>query len=60
VNWYLPVMLGIIALVTIVSVPSLFWKKCPSCGRRNILDAVTCQVCGAPFPEEDETNGRSG
>jgi|GEM_PF-580929 len=49
---YLAVMLGIIAVVTGVSVPSLFRKKCPTCGARNGLDARMCKKCGAAFSEE--------
>ena len=51
---YLVIMVGIIALVTAVSVPSLFWKKCPACGKHNHLDAETCKACGAEFPEGEE------
>ena len=50
---YLFALLGVIALVTIVAVPSLFRKKCLKCGARNSLDAKECGGCGAPFPEED-------
>ena len=50
---YLWVMVGIIALVTFISVPSLFLKKCPSCSRRNGLDAKICKACGAAFPEDE-------
>jgi len=50
---YLAVMLGVIAVVTAVSVPSLFWKKCPRCGARNGLDNQTCKRCDAAFPEEN-------
>lgn len=50
---YLWVMVGIIAVVTCISVPSLFWKKCPQCGKRNGLDATVCKACGADYPEDE-------
>lgn len=49
---YLALMLGIIGLITALSVPSLFRKKCPKCETRNGIEARTCKECGAPFPEE--------
>jgi ribosomal protein L40E len=52
VTLYLVIMVGIIALVTAVSVPSLFLKKCPHCGKRNGLEARICRACGADLPEE--------
>lgn len=52
-NIYLGVMLAIIALVTAVSVPSLFRKRCPRCGAKNSLDAKTCKKCTAVFPEDE-------
>jgi hypothetical protein len=53
-NAYLLVMLSIIGLVSVISVPSLFLKKCPKCGKRNLLDAVRCKACQAEFPEEED------
>ena len=50
-NLYLAVMVGIIALVSAISVPSLFSKRCPQCGKRNALDAHACKACGHSFPE---------
>ena len=50
---YLVIMVGVIALATAVSVPSLFWKKCPKCGRRNSLDARTCKHCNAALPDDE-------
>ena len=49
---YLVVMLTIVTIVFLVSVPSLFFKKCTSCGIRNGIEARTCKKCGAAFPEE--------
>lgn len=49
---YLVVMVGIIAVISAIAIPSLFFKKCPQCGRRNRLDANTCAACGAALPEE--------
>ncbi len=51
---YLVIMVGIIALVTLVSVPSLFLRKCPECGKRNSLEAPVCRSCGAALPEEED------
>ena len=48
---YLVIMLGIIAVITIASVPSLFRKTCPKCGSRNWLEAKTCKQCGTAFRE---------
>ena len=50
---YLLVMVGIIAVVTAVSVPSLFFRKCPACGKRNAVDADRCRACSAALPQED-------
>jgi len=50
---YLVIMLGIIAVITIASVPSLFRKACPKCGMKNWLEAKACKQCGAPFPESE-------
>lgn len=49
---YLAVMLGVIALIAIVVIPSLFHKKCSKCGIRNSLDAKVCSGCGEPFPTD--------
>lgn len=54
---YLAVMVGIIAVMTAVLVPALLWKKCPSCGTRNMLDARECKRCKQPFPADDGTAG---
>ena len=50
---YLMVMTGIIAVVTFVSVPSLFARKCPGCGKRNRVDARRCPGCGMELPPDD-------
>lgn len=49
---YLVVMLGIIGLLVALIVPALFWKKCPSCGARNLVDASACSQCGTAFPDD--------
>ena len=49
---YLAAMLGVIALIAIMVVPSLFQKKCQRCDTRNSLDARVCSNCGNPFPED--------
>ena len=48
---YLIVMLGVIALICAAGVPSLFFKKCAKCGRRNGIEASACKQCGALFPK---------
>ncbi len=48
---YLMVMMVIIALICAAIVPSLFFKKCAKCGRRNGIEAPVCKQCGTPFPE---------
>lgn len=49
---YLIVMLGVIAAITVVVLPSLIRKKCSVCGARNTLDAKTCAKCNAQFPDD--------
>lgn len=49
---YLAVMLGVIAVIAIVVIPSLLRKKCPNCGTRNSLDASVCSECGELFPDK--------
>jgi len=49
---YLAVMLGVIAVMCAVTIPSLFRKKCSECGARNSLDATACVRCKKPFPAE--------
>lgn len=49
---YLAVMLGIIAVVLVASVPSLFRKKCRACSAKNGLEARACKQCGAAFPDD--------
>jgi len=50
---YLAIMLGIIAVLTAVSVPSLLRKRCPKCGVKNALEAQRCKQCGFPFPDNE-------
>lgn len=50
---YLVVMVGIILTVVLISVPSLFTRRCPKCGHKNPLEAQTCRACGEAFPAED-------
>jgi ribosomal protein L40E len=50
---YLSVMLTIIALATLITLPSMMRKRCSECGARNGLEAKACQSCGAVFPEDD-------
>ena len=50
---YLIIMLGVVAVVALISVPSLIRQKCHKCGARNSLEATHCIRCGVPFPRED-------
>lgn len=49
---YLLIMLGVIFLITAVSIPSLFRKKCPNCGAKNWIESKTCKKCGTVFNDE--------
>ena len=49
---YLVIMVGIIAVVALVSVPGLFRKRCPDCGTWNSLEASNCSHCPHVFPED--------
>lgn len=51
-NMYLVIMLAVIGIITIVAVPSLFTKRCRSCGRRNGLDRTLCKHCGTAFQDD--------
>lgn len=50
---YLTVMLGAIALACVISIPSLFRKKCAKCGARNGIEARVCVQCGEAFPDDE-------
>ena len=50
---YLFIMLGVILLVTFISIPSLFRKKCPNCGTKNWIEADTCKKCGISIEEKE-------
>jgi len=50
---YLIIMLSVILGITAIAVPTLMWKRCPKCGRRNALEKTVCRGCGATFPDED-------
>ncbi|HNR31090.1 MAG TPA: hypothetical protein PKI11_09390 [Candidatus Hydrogenedentes bacterium] len=50
---YLIIMLSVILGITAIAVPSLMWKRCPRCGRRNALEEATCRGCGAAFPDDE-------
>ena len=49
---YVILMLAIIVVCTLVSVPPLFFRKCPKCGTRNYLEAEKCKACEAPLPDD--------
>ena len=36
---YLTIMLALVAILTAIVVPALFFRKCPHCRARNLLDA---------------------
>jgi uncharacterized OB-fold protein len=44
-------MLSIIAVISVASVPSLFFRKCAKCGKRSGIESSNCKHCGEPFPE---------
>jgi hypothetical protein len=50
---YLVIMLVIIGGITVISVPSLFRRKCPQCGGKNHVEAKVCEHCGTAFPEDE-------
>lgn len=49
---YVALMAGVIVLMTAITIPFVFFKKCPSCGVRNGLDATECRKCKAAFSED--------
>lgn len=49
---YVVIMLGIMALISAVTLPAMLWKKCPNCRKRNDLDAEQCTECETPFPKD--------
>jgi len=49
---YIALMVGAILLITIITIPFVLFKKCPSCGVRNGLDATQCKNCKAAFSED--------
>ena len=51
---YLLVMVGIVVLVTLLSVPWLFRRPCAKCGAWNRLEASRCKRCSAVFPLDYE------
>lgn len=55
VSFYLIIMVGIVFVVAVLSIPTLFMKKCPNCGKRNFLEATVCKACHTPFPDEAPT-----
>ncbi len=50
---YLVVMVGVMLVVVLISVPSLFTKRCPQCGHKNPLEASRCRSCERDFPPEE-------
>lgn len=49
---YIALMVGVIILMTVITVPFVFFKKCPSCSVRNGLDATECKKCNTAFSED--------
>ena len=49
---YVTIMLAVIGVCTLVSVPPLFFRKCPACGVRNFLEARACKGCKTPLPDD--------
>ena len=50
---YLIVMVGVIVLTSLVAFPALMFKRCPGCGKANLVDVQECRGCGCAFPDED-------
>ncbi|HOC67454.1 MAG: hypothetical protein BWX80_02089 [Candidatus Hydrogenedentes bacterium ADurb.Bin101] len=49
---YLAIMGGIVVLIALLSIPSLFWPKCAACKRRTWVARDTCAACGAPMRDD--------
>lgn len=49
---YLLIMVSIILSITILTVPSLFFPKCKSCGKRNIISRTHCKYCGSKIQQD--------
>lgn len=48
---YLTLMLGALAVLIAILVPTMFFVRCSGCGARNGLDASVCRKCGAEMPQ---------
>ena len=44
---YVSVMFGVMVIIILFTVPSLFRRKCPACKHRNKLDSDVCEKCGS-------------
>ncbi len=43
---YLITMVSITLLITLLTVPALFFPKCKFCGKRNVVSKTHCKHCG--------------
>ena len=48
---YLAIMLGVVAILTVIAVPALIRRKCPKCGARNGIDAKVCKQCNTSLTD---------
>jgi formate dehydrogenase maturation protein FdhE len=49
---YLFIMVSIIAIITLISIPPLFFPKCKFCGRRNNISRVYCKHCNKRIEQD--------
>ncbi len=49
---YLLIMVTITLLITFVTVPPLFYPKCRSCGKRNIISRTHCKSCNKEIEQD--------
>ncbi|MFA7691266.1 MAG: hypothetical protein GX117_05830 [Candidatus Hydrogenedentes bacterium] len=49
---YLVIMSTLVVAIAGLSIPSLFWPKCPHCGRRTWVAKEECSHCGSYLPDD--------
>ncbi len=49
---YLLVMVSIILIITIISIPPLFFPKCKTCGYRNNISRTHCKHCNTKIEQD--------
>ncbi|MFP6583821.1 MAG: hypothetical protein VCD00_14875 [Candidatus Hydrogenedentota bacterium] len=48
---YLTIMLGLLGILIVILVPTMFRTRCRACGTWNKLDAKECRGCHAMLPD---------